>query len=202
MAAPVARRGFTEEAVAELIAGRNEPEWVRERRYVVRREFENGPVSAVEVGIELEPDGDGVIVTSFADFISTSPAGRVLWRLGKAPVAGLLDFCDRYLVRKAAGRADPTPTPERRAPVDDPIHQPELLGVEPPLGRRARQLPRVNEVRLRRHRATRRDAEGCLAPQRVQVDTERAPVDVPASAHRRRPYARANAPREAAPQRA
>ena len=93
-------------------------EWVRERRYVVRREFENAPLSAVEVGIELEPDGDGVIVTSFADFITNNPAGRVLWRLGKAPVIGLLDFCDRYLVRKAAGRADPIPTPEGRAPVE------------------------------------------------------------------------------------
>jgi adenylate cyclase len=93
-------------------------EWVRERRYVVRREFENAPVRAVEVGIELEPQGNGVIVTSFADFISTNPAGRVLWRLGKAPVTGLLDFCDRYLVGKAAGRSDPTPTPEQRAPVD------------------------------------------------------------------------------------
>jgi len=93
-------------------------EWVRDRRYVVRREFENAPVNAVEVGIELEPDGDGVIVTSFADFFSANPAGRVLWRLGKAPVTGLLDFCDRYLARKATGRADPTPTPEPPAPVN------------------------------------------------------------------------------------
>src|ERR1700750_115872 len=53
-------------------------EWVRERRYSVRREFERGPVDAVEVGIELAPDGGGVTVTSFADFISANPAGRVL----------------------------------------------------------------------------------------------------------------------------
>src|SRR5262252_2692189 len=32
MTAPVARRGFTAEAVAELIARRGEPEWMRERR--------------------------------------------------------------------------------------------------------------------------------------------------------------------------
>jgi adenylate cyclase len=50
-------------------------EWVRERRYVVRREFERGPIDAVEVGIELTPDGGGVTVTSFADFISANPAG-------------------------------------------------------------------------------------------------------------------------------
>lgn len=93
-------------------------EWVRERRYVVRREFEKSPLSAVELGIELEPEGDGVVVTAFADFISTNPAGRVLWRLGKARVTALLEFCDRYLVRKAAGRADPTPTTRQHAPVD------------------------------------------------------------------------------------
>jgi len=93
-------------------------EWVRERRYVVRREFETGPMSCVEVGIELTPEGAGVTVTSFADFTSTNLAGRVLWRLGKAPVTGLLDFCDEYLNRKAIGKADPVPTPEQRVPVD------------------------------------------------------------------------------------
>ena len=92
-------------------------QWVRERRYVVRREFERGPMSAVEVGIELTPDGSGVTVTSFADFISSSLAGRALWRLGKAPVVGLLDFCDEYLARRASGKIDPVPTPETRAPV-------------------------------------------------------------------------------------
>jgi adenylate cyclase len=93
-------------------------EWVRERRYVVRREFERGPMSAVEVGIELTPDGGGVTVTSFADFVSSNLAGRALWRLGKAPVTGLLDFCDRYLARKSAGKLDPVPNPDERAPVN------------------------------------------------------------------------------------
>ncbi len=93
-------------------------EWVRERRYVVRREFERGPMRAVEVGIELTPDGGGVTVTSFADFVSSGLAGRALWRLGKAPVVGLLDFCDQYLARKAAGRADPVPIPSEAGPVD------------------------------------------------------------------------------------
>jgi adenylate cyclase len=93
-------------------------EWVRERRYVVRREFESGPVRCVEGGIELTPDGDGVTVKAFADFISASPAGRVLWRLGRAPVTELLEFCDRYLARRASGKADPVPTPKERPPVD------------------------------------------------------------------------------------
>jgi adenylate cyclase len=95
-------------------------EWVRERRYVVRREFERGPMNAVEVGIELTPDGTGVTVTSFADFISSNLAGRALWRLGQAPVVGLLDFCDQYLARKAGGRIDPVPTPETDIKVDAP----------------------------------------------------------------------------------
>jgi adenylate cyclase len=93
-------------------------EWVREQRYVVRREFERGPMSAVEVGIELTPDGSGVTVTSFADFISSGLAGRALWRLGKAPVVGLLDFCESYLTRKAGGKLDPVPTPQTDAPVN------------------------------------------------------------------------------------
>jgi class 3 adenylate cyclase len=33
-------------------------------------------------------------------------------------VTALLDFCDRYLTRKAAGQADPVPVPQRRAEVD------------------------------------------------------------------------------------
>lgn len=44
MAAPVARRGFTEEAVAELIAGRNEPEWVRERRLAAWQTYQQIPM--------------------------------------------------------------------------------------------------------------------------------------------------------------
>src|ERR1700756_92556 len=30
-------------------------DWIRERRYAVRREFEGGPVAAIVVGIELLP---------------------------------------------------------------------------------------------------------------------------------------------------
>jgi len=93
-------------------------EWVREQRYVVRREFEHAPVRCMEVGIELTPDQGGVSVKAFAEFSSTSLAGRVLWRLGKAPVTDLLEFCDRYLARRASGMADPTPTPPERPQVD------------------------------------------------------------------------------------
>jgi adenylate cyclase len=93
-------------------------EWVREQRYIVRREFENGPVRCVEGGIELTPADGGVTVKAFADFISTSLAGRLLWRLGRSSVTDLLEFCDGYLARRAMGKADPTPTPTARPPVD------------------------------------------------------------------------------------
>ncbi len=44
MAAPVAPRGFTQEAVAELIAGRNEPEWMRERRLAAWQTYQQIPM--------------------------------------------------------------------------------------------------------------------------------------------------------------
>ena len=51
-------------------------DWVREHRYAVRREFENGPMASVVGGIELLPADDGVIVRSFAEFApETWPGG-------------------------------------------------------------------------------------------------------------------------------
>jgi adenylate cyclase len=93
-------------------------DWIRERRYTVRREFESGPVATVEGGIELTPDDGGVTVRAFADFIPANAAGRVLWRLGRTPVTDLLAFCDQYLARRAAGAADPIPAPKARAQVN------------------------------------------------------------------------------------
>lgn len=93
-------------------------EWVRERRYAVRREFEGGPVSSAEIGIELESDAEGVTVRSFADLTATSLATPVLGRLARAQVTELLDFCDEYLTRKAAGKPDPVPVPKQRTAVD------------------------------------------------------------------------------------
>jgi rubredoxin len=93
-------------------------DWVRERRYAVRREFETGPIQWLVGGIELERAGDETRVLSYAYFKPKNVAGRFLWKLGRAPVRGLLDFCDRYLARKEAGKPDPTPVPEGRAAVD------------------------------------------------------------------------------------
>jgi adenylate cyclase len=93
-------------------------DWVRERRYTVRREFESGPLACVEGGIELRPADAGVAVKAFADYTPANAAGRFLWRLGRAPVTDALDFCDRYLARKAAGEPDPLPVPEGQPDVD------------------------------------------------------------------------------------
>lgn len=93
-------------------------DWVRERRYAVRREFDWGPIAWVEGGIELQPIAGGVALKAFAHFKPTNLAGRFAWRLGRTPVTGLLEFCDRYLERKAAGNADPVPLPKDRPAVD------------------------------------------------------------------------------------
>lgn len=93
-------------------------DWIRERRYAVRREFESGPIAWLVGGVEFEPAGDGTAVTSYATFQPRNIAGRFAWKLGRAPVHGLLEFCDRYLARRAAGKADPVPVPGRRPVVD------------------------------------------------------------------------------------
>src|ERR1700751_2798507 len=51
-------------------------DWVRERRYAVRREFESGPVATIVVGIELPADGPGVTVVSYAECTTTGVFSR------------------------------------------------------------------------------------------------------------------------------
>ena len=55
-------------------------DWVRERRYAVRREFEGGPLESVEGGVELEPLAEGVRVKVFADITPANPVGRLVRR--------------------------------------------------------------------------------------------------------------------------
>lgn len=93
-------------------------DWIRECHYAVRREFESGPIAWLVGGLELKANGGGTTVISYADFQPRNAAGRFAWRLGRAPVHGLLDFCDRYLARVAAGKADPTPVSKRRPAID------------------------------------------------------------------------------------
>jgi adenylate cyclase len=84
-------------------------DWIRERRYAVRREFEGGPVAAIVAGIELRPAEQGVTVRSYAECVPANFSGQLVWRLARRSVTDLLDFCDHYLKRKEAGRADPVP---------------------------------------------------------------------------------------------
>jgi adenylate cyclase len=93
-------------------------DWIRERRYAVRREFEGGPIEVIVTGIELRPAGNGVTVRSYADCTPANISGRLAWRLARRSVTDLLDFCDHYLERKTAGRADPTPLPRARPGVN------------------------------------------------------------------------------------
>lgn len=96
-------------------------DWIREHRYAVRREFESGPVATVVAGIELLPGeaaGQGVTVRSYAECTPATVLSRTAWRLVRGSVTDLLDFCDRYLERKEAGRADPVPVPPARAAVN------------------------------------------------------------------------------------
>jgi class 3 adenylate cyclase len=93
-------------------------DWIRERRYAVRREFEGGPIAVIVVGIELQPAPEGVTVRSYAEYTPANAAGRLVWRLARKSVTDLLDFCDHYLRRKEAGRADPVPVPRARPAVN------------------------------------------------------------------------------------
>jgi adenylate cyclase len=93
-------------------------DWIRERRYAVRREFQGGPVAVIVAGIELLPNGQGVTVRSYAECTPANLSGRLVWGVARKSVTDLLDFCDHYLQRKEAGRVDPAPVPRARPSVN------------------------------------------------------------------------------------
>ncbi len=94
-------------------------DWVRERRYEVRREFQSGPLALVEGGVELEPVENGVLVRVFSDFTPKGLLGRlVIGRIGPQSIERLFAYCDRYLSRKYKHRADPTPVPRPPRSID------------------------------------------------------------------------------------
>jgi len=97
-------------------------DWIRERRYTVRRDFERGPIATMEIGIELVPSGSGVTVRSYAEAMPSNALARLARGRITSSVDDTLDFCDRYLARQRAGLADPVPVP-RAKPV---VHQAEL----------------------------------------------------------------------------
>ena len=100
------------------------------RHRTVRREFDRGPLAALEGGIELEPVGEHASVRAFADYTPANWTGRFLWRMGNATVTDLLRFCDEYLSRRAAGRPDPVPVPGQSKsggqPADAPAHDQDV----------------------------------------------------------------------------
>jgi class 3 adenylate cyclase len=93
-------------------------DWIRERRYAVRREFESGPIATMVVGMELFPAEPGVTVRSYAECTPASALSRLLRGMIRSSVTDTLDFCDHYLARKREGRADPAPVPGNRAAVN------------------------------------------------------------------------------------
>src|SRR5690349_15940561 len=93
-------------------------DWIRERRYAVRREFDGGPIAVMVAGIELRPAEQGVTVRSYAECTPSNLSGRLVWRMTRNSVTDLLDYCDRYLQRKEAGQADPIPLPRGESSAD------------------------------------------------------------------------------------
>jgi Fe-S cluster assembly protein SufD len=117
MTAPVARRGFTEEAIQELIARRAEPDWMRERRLGAWRAYQAIPMPArtdeewrrTDLSRlrldEIEPfaeesDGQGTLVPPaerserFAGFLGFRDARRVEYTFDKKLAASGVIFTD------------------------------------------------------------------------------------------------------------
>jgi Fe-S cluster assembly protein SufD len=117
MTAPVARRGFTEEAIQELIARRAEPDWMRERRLEAWRAYQAIPMPArtdeewrrtdlsrlrldeIEPFVE-EGAGQGTLVPPaergerFAGFLGFREARRVEYRFDDELAAAGVIFSD------------------------------------------------------------------------------------------------------------
>jgi Fe-S cluster assembly protein SufD len=117
MTAPVARRGFTEEAIQELIARRAEPDWMRERRLDAWRAYQAIPMPArtdeewrrTDLSRlrldEIEPfaeegEGPGTLVPPaerderFAGFLGFRDARRVEYSFDKELAAAGVIFTD------------------------------------------------------------------------------------------------------------
>ena len=123
-------------------------DWIRERRYAVRRDFERGPIATMEIGIELVPSGPGVTVRSYAEATPSSPLARLARGTITSSVDDTLDFCDHYLARQRAGLADPVPVPRakpavHRAELDQRLAQ--LAAAPVPAGLVARLKERICE---------------------------------------------------------
>src|SRR5687768_7282185 len=85
-------------------------EWVRERRYAVKRAFLSGPVLQLVGGAELEPRPGGVVVRIFAGLPPRNALARPLMGLiARRGITRTLAYCDRYLSQRADPLAPPRP---------------------------------------------------------------------------------------------
>jgi hypothetical protein len=99
-------------------------EWVRERRYVVQRDFTRGPLARFRGGIEVEPAGSGSRVRVFAEMTPRSLPGAVAIPLvGRFTMERTWDYCSRVFADalKARTRGESAPAPggsSRRSQAD------------------------------------------------------------------------------------
>jgi class 3 adenylate cyclase len=102
-------------------------EWVRERRYVVQRDFTRGPLARFRGGIEVEPQGNGSRVRVFAEMTPRNLFGAVAIPLvGGVTLARTWDYCGRVfaeaLADRTRGGSAPVPAgSSRRSPADETL---------------------------------------------------------------------------------
>ncbi len=99
-------------------------EWVRERRYVVQRDFTRGPLVRFRGGIEVEPQGSGSRVRVFAEMTPRNLLGSIAIPLvGRLTLERTWDYCGRVFCEALEARTRGGPAPARvdaspRSPAD------------------------------------------------------------------------------------
>jgi adenylate cyclase len=94
-------------------------EWVRERRYVVQRDFTKGPLARFRGGVEVEPAGQGSHVRVFAEMTPRNLLGAIAVPLvGRLTMKRTWDYCSQVFCEALAARTrDGTaPLPRGSAP--------------------------------------------------------------------------------------
>ncbi len=80
-------------------------EWVRERRYVVQRDFTKGPMARFRGGVEVEPHGSGSRVRVFAEMTPRNLLGAIAIPLvGRLTMKRTWDYCSRVFCEALAQR--------------------------------------------------------------------------------------------------
>ena len=85
-------------------------EWVRERRYVVQRDFTKGPMARFRGGVEIEPSGRGSRVRVFAEMTPRNLLGAIAIPLvGRLTMARTWDYCGQVFCEALAARTHDRP---------------------------------------------------------------------------------------------